>query len=615
MSDRDRFIEKQRERLRYSPIFGPPGPGRHIPILSEKPKETIKTLKKFFKYLSNYKLFFALIFTCLIGSSILSLIGPYLIGKGIDIYIIPKNFNGFGKFLLFMFLIYIFNSFLFYIQGLTMSIISQKVVFDIRKDMFECIHTLSLKVIDKRPIGDIMSRITNDIDMINITIGTSVVQFLSGIIMLVGTVTMMIILNPLLTLFSLILIPLMALITKTVSSKTRKYFFLQQTILGEVNSIVEEDITGLKIIKIYGKEKDEIEKFEEKNAKLKDYSIMAQKLAGIMPPLMNFLNNISFVIVGSIGGILAIKNIISIGTIASFINYVKQFTRPLNELAHQFTTVQSAIASAERVFELMEDEKERKDEEDSIELKEIKGEVEFKNVWFAYENEKYILKNISLKVPAGKTIAIVGPTGAGKTTMINLLSRLYEVEKGEIMIDGYNIKKIKKENLRSFLGVVLQDTYLFAETIKENIKYGRLDAKDEEIENICKITNAEKFILSLSDKYETFVSDGGYGLSQGQRQLIAIARTLLANPKILILDEATSSIDTKTEMDIQRSMLKLMKGKTSFVIAHRLNTIKNADIIVVINEGEIFEMGTHKELMNKKGFYYKLFRSQFGEIQ
>ncbi|MCX7917890.1 MAG: ABC transporter ATP-binding protein/permease [bacterium] len=615
MSDRDRFIEKQRERLRYSPIFGPPGPGRHIPILSEKPKETIKTLKKFFKYLSNYKLFFALIFTCLIGSSILSLIGPYLIGKGIDIYIIPKNFNGFGKFLLFMFLIYIFNSFLFYIQGLTMSIISQKIVFDIRKDMFECIHTLSLKVIDKRPIGDIMSRITNDIDMINITIGTSVVQFLSGIIMLVGTVTMMIILNPLLTLFSLILVPLMALITKIVSSKTRKYFFLQQTILGEVNSIVEEDITGLKIIKIYGKEKDEIEKFEEKNAKLKDYSIMAQKLAGIMPPLMNFLNNISFVIVGSIGGILAIRDIISIGTIVSFINYVKQFTRPLNELAHQFTTVQSAIASAERVFELMEDEKERKDEEDSIELKEIKGEVEFKNVWFAYENEKYILKNISLKVPAGKTIAIVGPTGAGKTTMINLLSRLYEVEKGEIMIDGYNIKKIKKENLRSFLGIVLQDTYLFAETIKENIKYGRLDAKDEEIENICKITNAEKFILSLSDKYETFVSDGGYGLSQGQRQLIAIARTLLANPKILILDEATSSIDTKTEMDIQRSMLKLMKGKTSFVIAHRLNTIKNADIIVVINEGEIFEMGTHKELMNKKGFYYKLFRSQFGEIQ
>jgi len=432
--------------------------------------------------------------------------------------------------------------------------------------------------------------------------------------MLFGTCVMMIILSPVLTLFSLILIPLMIFITKIISGKTRKYFFLQQTKLGELNGLAEEDITGLKIIKIFGKEEKEIEKFEKINEELKKYGINAQKFAGIMPPLMNFLNNISFVIIGGIGGTFVLKKMVTIGTIVSFINYVKQFTRPLNELANQFNTIQTAIASAERVFEIMEEEKEKEDDTEAMELKEIKGEVEFKNVYFAYENKKYVLKNVSFKIPAGKIIAIVGPTGAGKTTMINLLARLYEIEKGEILIDGYDIRKIKKENLRSFLGVVLQDTYLFAETIKENIRYGKLEATDDEIQNACKISNAEKFILNLSKKYETILSDGGQSLSQGQRQLIAIARAILAEPRILILDEATSNIDTKTEMYVQKSMMNLMKGKTNFVIAHRLNTIKNADLILVLNEGEIIEKGTHQELMNKKGFYYNLFKSQFGEV-
>lgn len=613
MAEKDKFYE---QRIKYARghFFGPPVPGRHINLLSEKPKETLKTLKKLLKYIEKYKLYVFLTVICVIGSSVLSLMGPYLIGKGIDNYIIPRNINGFGKFLFFMFTIYIFNSILIYIQSYTMANISQKVGYDLRKDAFDCLHSLSLKVIDKRTIGDIMSRITNDIDMINMTLATSIIQFFSGIIMLSGTIIMMIILSPILTLICIILIPLMVFLTKIVSSKTRKYFFIQQTKLGEINGIAEEDITGLKIIKIFGKEDKEIEKFEKINIELREYGINAQKFAGIMPPLMNFLNNISFAIIGGIGGVFAFKKIVTIGTIASFINYVKQFTRPLNELAHQFNTIQTAIASAERVFEIMEEEKERPDEKDAIELKEIKGEVEFKNVWFAYENEKYILKNINFKVPAGKTIAIVGPTGAGKTTMINLLSRLYEIEKGEILIDGYDIRKIKKESLRSFLGVVLQDTYLFAESIKENIKYGKLEATDNEIQEVCKISNAEKFILSLSKKYETILSDGGQSLSQGQRQLISIARAILAKPKILILDEATSNIDTKTEMDVQKSMLNLMKEKTNFVIAHRLNTIKNADLILVINQGEIIEKGTHNELMNKKGFYYNLFTSQFGEI-
>jgi ATP-binding cassette subfamily B protein len=615
MSEKYKFSEQQKIRFSHGPFFGHRGPGRHIDLLSEKPKETIKTIKKLFRYLRKYRLYFLLTFVCVIGSSILSLIGPYLIGKGIDNYIIPRNLNGFGKFLFFMFIIYLFNSFLFYIQGLTMANISQKVGFDIRNDAFNSIHKLSLKVIDRRPIGDIMSRITNDIDMINMTIGTSLIQFFSGTIMLTGTIIMMIVLSPVLTLYSMILIPLMVIITKIISSRTRKYFFLQQTKLGEINSIVEEDITGLKIIKIYGKEENEIKKFEEKNLELKEYGIMAQKFAGIMPPLMNFLNNVSYVIVGGIGGLLALKNVITIGTIASFINYVKQFTRPLNELANQFNTIQSAIASAERVFEIMEEEKEKEDIESAIEFEDIRKEIECKNLYFAYEDEKYVLKNINFKAPSGKIIAIVGPTGAGKTTLINLITRLYDIEKGEILIDGIDIMKIKKDSLRKNIGVVLQDTYLFSGTVRENIRYGKPEATDEEIEKVCKITNAEKFIINLPEKYETFLSDGGQSLSQGQRQLIAISRAILANPKILILDEATSNIDTRTEIDIQKSMLNLMKGKTSFIIAHRLNTIKNADLILVVNEGEIVEAGKHEELMKKKGFYYNLFMTQFGEIE
>jgi ATP-binding cassette subfamily B protein len=613
MTEREKFYA-QKTKYMSGHFFGTPGPGRHMSLLSEKPKETIKTLKKLFKYLKKYKLYFLLSFVCVLGNSILSLIAPYLVGKAIDTYIIPKRLTGFENFLFLIFLVYAFNSILVYIQSFTMANISQNVGYDLREDAFDCIHKLSLKTIDKRTTGDIMSRITNDIDMINMTLATSILQFFSGIIMLFGTCVMMIILSPVLTLFSLILIPLMIFITKIISGKTRKYFFLQQTKLGELNGLAEEDITGLKIIKIFGKEEKEIEKFEKINEELKKYGINAQKFAGIMPPLMNFLNNISFVIIGGIGGTFVLKKMVTIGTIVSFINYVKQFTRPLNELANQFNTIQTAIASAERVFEIMEEEKEKEDDTEAMELKEIKGEVEFKNVYFAYENKKYVLKNVSFKIPAGKIIAIVGPTGAGKTTMINLLARLYEIEKGEILIDGYDIRKIKKENLRSFLGVVLQDTYLFAETIKENIRYGKLEATDDEIQNACKISNAEKFILNLSKKYETILSDGGQSLSQGQRQLIAIARAILAEPRILILDEATSNIDTKTEMYVQKSMMNLMKGKTNFVIAHRLNTIKNADLILVLNEGEIIEKGTHQELMNKKGFYYNLFKSQFGEV-
>ena len=610
----DRYRGQQKTRVQRGPFLGHTGPGRHMPILSEKPKDITKTLKKLFTYLGKYRLSLVLTFVCVIGSSILSLLGPYLIGKGIDDYIVPRVLSGFGKFLLFMFFIYVVNSILVYIQGITMAEISQRVGFDLREDAFNSIHKLPLKNIDNRSIGDMMSRITNDIDMINTSITTATVQFFSGILMLVGTVVMMFILSPLLALISLILIPLMVIATKLVSTKTRKYFSLQQTKLGEMNGMVEEDIAGLKIIKIFGREEEEIGRFKEKNAELRNYGIMAQKFAGIIPPLMNFLNNMSFVIVGGIGGLFAIRKLITIGTIASFINYVRHFTRPLNELANQFNVIQSAIASAERVFEIIEGNKEKEDSDELIEIDNIHKCIEFKDLWFSYKEGEYVLKNVSFQVPPGRLIAIVGPTGAGKTTMINLLAKLYEVDKGEVLFDGVDIRQIKKKSLRSILGVVLQDTYLFSESVRENIRYGKLEATDAEVEDVCRAINAEEFILTLPDKYDTVLSDGAQGLSQGQRQLIAIARAILSNPCILVLDEATSNIDTKTELSIQESMSTLMKGRTSFVIAHRLNTIKNADLILVINGGEVIEKGTHKELMRKEGFYYNLFVSQFGEI-
>ncbi|NLG12524.1 MAG: ABC transporter ATP-binding protein [Elusimicrobia bacterium] len=610
----DRYRGQQKTRVQRGPFLGHTGPGRHMPILSEKPKDITKTLKKLFTYLGKYRLSLVLTFVCVIGSSILSLLGPYLIGKGIDDYIVPRVLSGFGKFLLFMFFIYVFNSILVYIQGITMAEISQRVGFDLREDAFNSIHKLPLKNIDNRSIGDMMSRITNDIDMINTSITTATVQFFSGILMLVGTVVMMFILSPLLALISLILIPLMVIATKLVSTKTRKYFSLQQTKLGEMNGMVEEDIAGLKIIKIFGREEEEIGRFKEKNAELRNYGIMAQKFAGIIPPLMNFLNNMSFVIVGGIGGLFAIRKLITIGTIASFINYVRHFTRPLNELANQFNVIQSAIASAERVFEIIEGNKEKEDSDELVEIDNIHKCIEFKDLWFSYKEGEYVLKNVSFQVPPGRLIAIVGPTGAGKTTMINLLAKLYEVDKGEVLFDGVDIRQIKKKSLRSILGVVLQDTYLFSESVRENIRYGKLEATDAEVEDVCRAINAEEFILTLPDKYDTVLSDGAQGLSQGQRQLIAIARAILSNPCILVLDEATSNIDTKTELSIQESMSTLMKGRTSFVIAHRLNTIKNADLILVINGGEVIEKGTHKELMRKEGFYYNLFVSQFGEI-
>lgn len=582
---------------------------------SVKAKDRKGTLNRLWCYLKSQKLQLIWVFIFVILSSVFSLAGPLLIGKAIDNYIIPGDFKGLLMLIAIMGIIYILNAFSSWLQSYTMIGVAQKTVFKMRTDLFSKIQTLPVNFFDSKPHGELMSRLTNDLENVSNTLNTSVIQVFSGLLMVIGTISMMMWLSPLLTLVSIIIIPLMLLITKKIAGFTRKYFAGQQKALGELNGFIEENISGQKVVKVFTHEEKSIQQFAKSNNQLKKVSIRAQIFAGIIPPLMNVLNNLSFAIVVGVGGWLAIKEIITIGIIASFINYSRKFTRPLNQLANQFNMIQSAIAGAERVFEIMDEEPEQDDVEGQVDLKNIIGEVAFHHVSFAYKKENPVLKDINVQVEPGQTIALVGPTGAGKTTIVNLLTRFYDIDAGSILIDGHDIRTFKRNSLRSLLGIVLQDTYLFSGTVRENIRYGRLNATDREVEAAARMANAEQFILRLSQGYDTVLSDDGGNLSQGQRQLLTIARAILANPAILILDEATSSVDTRTELQIQEAMLSLMKGRTSFVIAHRLSTIKDADLILVINGGEIIERGTHEELLNFKGFYYDLYNSQFAVLE
>jgi ATP-binding cassette subfamily B protein len=495
-----------------------------------------------------------------------------------------------------------------------MAAVSQRTVWEMRNDLFKRLQKLPLKFFDSKTHGEIMSRTTNDIENVTNTLNQSLAQLINSFITLIGTVAMMLFLSVRLTLLSLILIPAMTMITKKIAGKTRKYFTEQQKNLGELNGYIEETISGQKVVKVYCREEKSKENFNNINIKLKNVGIKAQILSGIVPPIMNMLNNMGYAIIAGVGGWMAVEKLITVGIIVSFLNYVKQFTRPLNELANQFNTIQSAIAGAERVFEIMDEEPEYNDNENKVELKDVKGTVALKNVDFSYKKDVPILKNISLTAKPGDTIALVGPTGAGKTTIVNLLTRFYDIDCGRIEIDGADIQNMDKNSLRKQIAIVLQDAYLFSETIKENIRYGKLDSTDEEIEAAAKMANADGFIKRLPHGYNTVLTAEGSNLSQGQRQLITIARAILANPAILILDEATSSVDTRTEMHIQEAMKALMKGRTSFVIAHRLSTIREADAIMVIDGGEIIERGTHEELLAAQGFYYNLYISQFKRV-
>jgi ATP-binding cassette, subfamily B, multidrug efflux pump len=571
-----------------------------------RPKAKMGTVKRIGRYLAVNKVALSVVFIMVIVSSGLGLLGPYTIGKTIDHYLLIKKSTGLLKVILELVLIYGAYSLFLWSQNIIMVGIAQKTVYAMRIELFQKLQILPIRFFDRRQHGELMSRVTNDIDNVSSTLNDSVVQLFSSLIILVGTLVVMLLLSPLLTLVTLLIVPMMFLGMRWITNRTGGFFKTQQQNLGRLNGFIEEIISGQRIVKTFSQEARVIDEFTEKSALLRESGFWAQTYSGFIPKLMNGLNNLGFSIIAGVGGLLAVSGHVSIGTIVIFTEYTRQFTRPLNDLSNQFNTLLSAIAGAERVFEILDEEEETKDEVNPGELPEIEGNVSFNNVFFSYEEEGETIRNVSFDVNAGETVALVGATGAGKTTLVNLLTRFYEVNGGSITIDGYDISKIKRNSLRAKMGFVLQDPYLFQGTIRENIRYGRLDATDEEVEEAARLANAFSFIMKLPKKFDTVLKADGGGISQGQRQLLSIARAILAEPTLLILDEATSSIDTVTEVKIQEALQRLMKGRTSFVIAHRLNTIRRADQILVLNQGQVMERGTHEELMSLKGFYYEL---------
>ena len=587
------------------------GPMGHLRRPKERAKNVQGTLLRIWGYMKRQK--GALVITALLVavSSGLGTLGPYLMGRTIDDYIGTGDLRGLPGMALLMLAVYISESLISWLQTYVMAKASQQAVNDIRYDLFAKLQTLSLRFFDQRTHGELMSRLTNDVENISNVLTSGVDGLISNLLSLVGVAVMMFLLNVRLAIVTLITVPLMVTLSRWIAKKTRSGFRQQQAFLGDLNGIIEETVTGARVVKAYNRAKDVIGDFRKVNYKLKKVSTRAQIFAGTLPPLTNLVNNTGLTIVAGVGGWMAVRGVATVGDIASFVQYARRFGWPLNGIASLYNSIQSAIAGAERVFAIIDEVPEVADKADAQPLADVKGDVVFEEVCFAYETGVPVLKNINLHAEAGQTVALVGPTGAGKTTIVNLLTRFYDIDSGRILIDGIDIRDLVVNDLRRKLGIVLQDTYLFADTVMQNIRYGRLDATDDEVEVAAKIANADQFIRRLPQGYATPLSERGSNLSQGQRQLLAIARAILADPGILILDEATSSIDTRTERTIQEAMLRLMEGRTSFVIAHRLSTIREADKILVIDDGEIIEQGTHKALLDKKGFYYDLYVAQF----
>lgn len=582
-----------------------------------KPRDFKGTLKKLWGYFASEKKLLAVVSGFILVESGLSLIIPFLIGRSIDAMSFEGenvNFGMLETMVISLMVAYILSGLIHFFQGWIMAGVSQRIVLRLRRKLFAKLQKLPISFFDVNTHGEVMSRLSNDVDNISSTISQSTTHLISGGILIAGSFIMMLLLSPLLTLASLITIPLVYLITRTIAKRTRALFKEQQAVIGKLNGHIEEAISGVQIIKAFNHEDKVIEEFDEINLSLRKVGIKAQIWSGYMMPIMNVINNIGFAVVAGVGGILAVRNLITLGIIASFLSYSRQFARPLSDLANIFNTLQSAVAGAERVFEILDENEEDSDIKEAKVLDKPLGNVVFNNVTFGYRKDVPILKNVSFEVKEGSSIALVGQTGAGKTTIVNLLTRFYDVSDGKIMIDGTDIRNYTRDSLRKCFGVVLQDTYLFSGTIMENIKYGRTEASDEEAKAAAKMANADTFIKRLSKGYDTLLSESGSNLSQGQRQLIAIARAILADPSILILDEATSSVDTRTELHIQEGMLKLMKGRTSFIIAHRLSTIREADTIMVIQNGEIVENGSHEKLLAQEGIYYNLYHSQYKGI-
>lgn len=602
--------ESTRRRQPPMPRLGPGRP--RVPgIDGASASDARGTLARLWRYLQRQRWVLVAAVGMVVVSTALNLSGPYLLGVAIDDYILAGDRDGLARIATIMIAAYLGLTVSIWGQSVLMVQVAQHTVRELRQDVFDMLQTLSLRYFDRHPHGDLMSRLTNDVENVNAVLSENVTGFLSSLLTLVGVVAMMLALNVPLALLSLIVLPGMAALTRYVARNSRKGFRDQQDALGELDGLVEETISGGKTLRAYGREPMVIADFERANRRLQAASIQAQTYAGLLGPGGNMINNLGFAIVAGIGSWMAIEGMATVGLIASFLTYAQQLRRPINEVSSLFSTVQSALAGAERVFEILDAVPELSDAPGALPLESVDGRVVFEDVSFGYVADIPVLKRVSLEAQPGQTIALVGPTGAGKTTIINVLSRFYDVDAGRITIDGVDIRDLKRSDLRRQLGIVLQDTYLFSETVMDNIRYGRLDATDDEVIAAARMANADSFIRHLSHGYQTVLSERAGNLSQGQRQMLAIARAILANPGILILDEATSSIDTRTEVQIQEAMLRLMRGRTSFVIAHRLSTIRNADLILVIRDGEIVERGSHRELIEQGGFYHHLYTSQF----
>ncbi|GAA0452074.1 ABC transporter ATP-binding protein [Alkalibacillus silvisoli] len=568
------------------------------------------TVKRIWKYLLSENWLLLFVILMVVFSSAFSLLGPYMIGMGVDDFIVERQQEGIGTLIVLLLLIYFGYSLAIFLQNFFMIGIAQNTVYRLRSQLFNKLHELPIKFFDKRQFGEIMSRVTNDVDNISNTLNQSVIQIFQSILTLVGTVAVMFYLSPLLTVVTLTIIPMMVFGMKWITKRTGPLFKIQQRRIGEMNGYVEETISGQRIVKTFSQENRVTNEFEQRNDDVMRASYWAAVFSGFIPKLMNMLNSFGFAIIAFVGSIFAINGMVTVGTIVIFTELARQFTRPLNELSNQFNQLLTAVAGAERVFDIIDEDSEELDEQEAIEIDEPEGNIEFQNVTFSYDEDEVVLNDVSFKANAGSTVAFVGHTGAGKTTIINLMSRFYNYDKGRVLLDETDIQKIKRSSLRQYMGFVLQDAFLFEGTIRENIRYGKLDASDDEVVDAAKKANAHSFIMKLPNQYDTVLDSDGSGISQGQKQLLTIGRVILSDPKILILDEATSSIDTVTEIKIQEALQRLMKDRTSFVIAHRLNTIQNADQIIMLEHGKIIEKGSHKELVKHGEKYADLYHTQ-----
>lgn len=607
------------------------GPRRGMNMIAEKPKNMKKTLSRLLKYIVTNKFMIIMLVASVIISALLNLAGPSIQGEALK-FLTPStdeggkliiledgtvkvDFAGMTRLLVLLGAVYLLSSLFTYIQGRISAKLSQKTVYRMRGDLFRKIEKLPIKYIDNHPHGDIMSRMTNDIENISNTVSNSVTSLISGIITIIGAFSLMLYHSWQMTLVALVTIPLTVLVTTKLTKYVRRYFMRQQQLLGAINSQVEESVTGYKTVVAFGHENEIKDEFNRTGDELRTAGIKAEIFGGVMGPLMNIIGNVGFLLIVICGALFTMKGLIGITTIYVFIQYSKQFTRPINEVANQYTSILNAITGAERVFEIM-DQNDETDEGKKVLLPaDIKGNISFRNICFSYVQSEPVLKNFNLEISSGQKIAIVGKTGSGKTTIINLLTRFYETDSGKILLDGTDIREITKASLRKNIAIVLQDTVLFSDTVGANIRYGRPEASEAETEAAAKAAKAHDFITRMPEGYDTVLDESGGNISQGQKQLLTIARAILADPKILILDEATSSVDTRTEMDIQSAMINLMQGRTTLIIAHRLSTIRDADKIIVLDDGRIVEAGNHNELIAAEGVYYGLYMSQFAGIE